>query len=161
MPYLLRKIRKGRWYKTGDMTWLPAGDLQADALDDLKTASNELSVYRIDETKTNLTRVIAALSANTNFLSNIDYALLDEETLGRLCIPIKRSQGDSPDETVNGWHSDLQELSATKLLDLAKTISNEASIDRIGPKQVAELVEQSITMGLFERTRLKWTSKSS
>ena len=37
--------RQGRWL---DLEWLPKGELQSDALLDLKTEDNKLSVYKVD-----------------------------------------------------------------------------------------------------------------
>jgi hypothetical protein len=42
---VLRKIRKSKWYKSGSVPWLEEGDLRADALSDLATKGNKLSVY--------------------------------------------------------------------------------------------------------------------
>lgn len=53
MAFLLRKIRKNRWYKE-QIEWLPDGELQADPLSDLGTKSNELSVYHVVIDESNL-----------------------------------------------------------------------------------------------------------
>ncbi len=45
MPLFLRKIRKAKWYKINGAAWLPAGEFQADALSDLGTKDNTLSVW--------------------------------------------------------------------------------------------------------------------
>jgi hypothetical protein len=115
-------------------------------------------VYHIAENETNLDRVIAALAANTDYPSNIDFALFDEAILGELGIKIGKSEGDSPDMQVNAWHSDLQELLASKLLELATAISGRARIERKGDKQVLNLVAKSIAISQIDRVRLKWKS---
>lgn len=48
MALVLRKIRKSKWYKSGSVPWLEEGDLRADALSDLATKGNKLSVYLVD-----------------------------------------------------------------------------------------------------------------
>lgn len=154
MGYLLRKIRKNRWIEEVD--WLLDEDLQADALNDLVTRANELSVYHVTENESNLTQVIAALAVNTTEPSNIDFALFDEKVISELGIKIKKSPGELADDQVNNWHSDLRELSASKLLELAKIIK-KGKIDRKPPLQVLNIVADSLSKGQIDRLRIKWT----
>lgn len=84
MARILRKIRKNRWYKTEEISWLPDNELQADALDDLRTKYNELSVYRIDENESNLDRVIAALATNTDNPSTLTLLSLVKRSFPKL-----------------------------------------------------------------------------
>jgi hypothetical protein len=78
MPLILRKIRKARWYQydRSDFPWLLEEDIPADPLGDLATNDNELSVWQINDDKSNLPRVAAALAANCDDISNLDYALI-------------------------------------------------------------------------------------
>lgn len=145
-----------RWYKTDKVPWLPECDLQADVLDDLRTKCNELSVYFIDDNESNLDRVIAALAANTNTASNIDFAVFGQEILSEIDIKIKKSRGELSDDLVNACHNDLCELSAPKLLELAIIIKAKARIDRKGPKQILNLVADSIIKGRIDRKRINW-----
>ena len=142
MTYLLRKIRKNRW--TEEIAWLPGKELQADALNDLGTKSNELSVYHIAQNQSNLDQVVAALAVNTTDPSNIDFALIEENIVSELGIKIKKSKGELADDQVNNWHSDLHELSASKLLSLAVAIKREAKIERKAPIQILNMVANSL-----------------
>lgn len=139
------------------MSWLPDGELPADPLNDLGTQSNELSVYHITANRSNLDRVIAALAANTDNLSNIDFAVFDENVISELGIKIKKSKGKSPDDQVNNWHSDLYELTATKVLSLARAIKDRAKIDR--KVQVLNMVADALINGQIDRSRIKWKSQ--
>ncbi len=159
MTFLLRKIRKNRWYKTDEMVWLSDGELPADSLSDLGTQSNELSVYHISINESNLDRVIAALAANSGFLSNFDFAIFGDEIVSEIGIKIKKSPGDSPDDQVNNWHSDLLELSAQKVLSLASQIQARARIKRITHKQVLNFVADSLINGQINRSHIKWESQ--
>jgi hypothetical protein len=159
MAYLLRKIRRSRWYKTEETIWLLEGELQADALVDLQTQSNALSVFHVNQIESNLHRVVAALAANNRFLSNFDFAIFGEEVVSESGINIKKSRGDSPDDQVNNWHSDLHELSAPKLLSLATQIKSKAKIERISHLQVLSMVADSLISGQIERSRIKWESQ--
>lgn len=157
MAYLLRKIRKIRW--TQEFDWLLDEDLQADSLGDLSTSSNELSVYHINENRDNLSRVIAALAVNSKDYSNFDYALFDENIINHLRINIKKSKGETADDQVNQWHSDLHELAALKLLELAKAIKKNAIIERKMPKEVLALVADSLQSNFLDRSRIKWKAE--
>ena len=77
MPFVLRKIRKSKWWKHPGVPWLAHSDLQADALGDLQTSSNQLSVYHIEDDKSNLEQIVTALAASRDTIANLDYALLD------------------------------------------------------------------------------------
>ena len=158
MAYLLRKIRKTRWVTTEDMTWLSDGELPADPLNDLGTQSNELSVYYITASESNLDRVIAALAANADNPSNIDFAVFDEEMIPELGIRIKKSNGMLPDEQVNNWHHDLYELSATKILSLARAIKGKARIDR--KMQILNMVADSVIKSQINRSLIKWKNQA-
>jgi hypothetical protein len=74
MPLMLRKIRKARWYQhnQADFPWLLDEDIPADPLGDLVTNDNELSVWQINDDKSNLHRIAAALAANSDDISNLD-----------------------------------------------------------------------------------------
>lgn len=157
MGYLLRKIRKNRWITYEDMTWLLDGELPADPLNDLGTQANELSVYHVTENESNLNRIIAALAVNTTEPSNIDFALFSEDVVVNLAIKIKKSKGELADDQVNNWHSDLHELSAVKLLNLAKEIKTSSKrIDRKPPLEVLNVVANSVVNGYIDRSRIKW-----
>ena len=159
MAYLLRKIRKNRWTRKEDLSWLSAGELPADPLSDLATQSNELSVYHVSDDASNIDRIIASLAANVEQLSNVDFAVFDENIISELGIKIKKSKGDLADEQVNNWHSDLYELSGTKILILAKAINDKAKFDRKLPAQILGLIADRLTGGQIDRTRMKWKSE--
>jgi len=160
MTFLLRKIRKNRWYKTEPIDWLLDGELQADPLGDLATKSNELSVYHVVADESNLDRIIASLAVNVEQLSHVDFAIFDEKIISDVGIKMKESEGDLPDEQVNKWHSDLYEISAVKLLTLAKEINDKAKIERRSFMQVLNMVANSLNNNYFDRSRIKWTSQT-
>lgn len=155
MPFFLRTIRKAKWYKNEAVSWLAEGELQADALADLATKGNELSVWHVEDDRSNLEQVVTALAAGRDNIANLDYALFDQQILSAINIKIKETKGGSPDEKVNAWHRDLVELSATKLIGLAKAIQTEAAKERILPKDIIRLIKRAVVSGQIERTKLK------
>jgi hypothetical protein len=160
VPFFLRKIRKARWYKNPDVPWLTEGELQADALGDLLTSSNQLSVWHIEDNRSNLERTIAALAANVTDISNFDYALFDQQLVYEIGIKVESTKGASPDEEVNSWHCDLIEVSASKLIELAKAIQTKAEIRRIQVQDIIQLVAEGISSGRIDRTKMKLKSEA-
>ena len=127
MPYI-RKIRKSKWYKNTSVPWLKENDIQADALVDLETTGNELSVYYIDEDKTNIDQLAVALALSCEYISNVDLAIIKEEEIKKINIGIKKTNGETADEKVNKTHFDLVETTAQNILDLAKVIISSEKI---------------------------------
>lgn len=156
MPYALRKIRKAKWYKHDGVGWLVEGDLQADALDDLRTTGNKLSVYSIDDDRANLEQVAIALAtAKTDYLSDFEYALFNLELLSDLDIQIEHSEGNTPDAVVNSWHRDLVELTSKKVMALATVIQARAERKMILKKSILTMVLTALESQQLDRALMK------
>lgn len=157
MSFILRKIRKAKWYKNSNVGWLKEGELQADALVDLKTDSNRLSVYYVEADESNLERIITALAATSDSPSNLDYALIDTLILDQLGIQTLAIPGVTPDEKVNKWHIDLTELTAAALYNLAQQIHTNAkmNIRRKAEKDIKELLKDGILKDQLDKTKMK------
>ena len=150
MP-LLRKITKAKWL---DLPWLRAGDVPADALVDLRTQKNELSVWRVDPDEANLNAVIAALASNgTDRIANLDYVLLEDEVVAGLGIQCVKTDGDSPHLDANvRWHCDLVELTATNVVRLAEEMKRrEAEHKRLFPGRVKTILVSALQAGELQR----------
>lgn len=157
---VLRQIRKAKWYKHENVPWLAESELQADALGDLHTTHNELSVWYVEDNRSNFERIVAALAANRDRISNFDYALFRQEHLSEINIKVKHTEGDSPDEEANAtWHYDLVELPASKLMELAKAIQANAEIGRFSEKQILQLVAQTVASGHVDLDQTRLTEK--
>src|SRR5262249_54837104 len=153
VPLVLRKIRKARWLK---LPWLSVDEFQADALTDLTTKGNELSVWLVEDDRSNLPQIVTALAADCDTVSNFDYFLLRESALLRIGIKTIRSKGDSPDETANGrYHQDLIELSAEKILRLAAAIQSEAERSRFSERHVFGFLAQAFAIGQLDRAKVR------
>ena len=155
MAYILRTIRKARWYDHESISWLAAGEFQADALSDLKTDDNELSVWHVADDRSNLDQVVAALASTRDHVSNLDYALLDQNFIFQIQINIWPTVGNSPHEEANLWHRDLIEFSALKLYTLAKSVFENAERKRYSEKEILRLIARAIASGRIDRTQLK------
>jgi hypothetical protein len=155
MPFILRKIRKARWHRNDVLDWLLPDEIQADSLLDLSTKDNQLSIYIVEDDRSNLERIIAALAGNCDFISNVDYALLPAEVLSENEIEVAGVKGETSDEQVNEAHRDLIHLSASKILELAKSIGTKGERTRLTAKRVSEMIGRSIANGYIDKTRLR------
>ena len=152
--YFLRKIRKQKWERDG-ATWLAPDALQADALGDLRTNENSLSIFLVNPNRNNLERVIAAMAATTDSLSNFDYALVPFSVVESGGFNVVNVPGDTPDDGVNQAHRDLAELSAQQLLDLATLIQSQAiERKRISHKDVKRFINRALSAGELNRSKL-------
>ena len=155
MGFLLRQIRKSKWYAHKDVPWLGEGNIQADALADLKTEDNALSVWFIEGDKTNLEDVVAALAAGRDVIANFDYALIDESLVTEIGIKVTATPGEVGDPRVRIWHRDLAELSGGKLYGLALAISKHGEKQRVLPDTVTDLVRRAVASGGIRLADLK------
>lgn len=154
MPLLLRKIRKSKWYKNDSVPWLGEEEIQADALGDLVTSSNTLSVWLVEDDKSNLEQVIAALASSCDNLSNLDYALLNVDLLLNVGIKIESKEGLTPYSRANQWHRDLVELTTSKLFKLAEDMFIHSDRKRVAEKTVLNLIRDAVQNGQIDTTKL-------
>lgn len=156
MAYLLRKIRKAKWYKNDAFQWLAENDIQADALGDLGTKDNRCSFWHILEDKSNLALVVCAVAAGGDSVSNFDFAIFEEALLAEHQIKVEHTPGVSYDHNANEtWHRDLSELSISKIMALVTIISSKAERSRFQQREVLRLLVEGVRNGRIDSTRLK------
>jgi len=156
-PFLLRHIDKRRWDRVGEqIPWLPAGELPAAPLGDLKTTvQSVLSVWHIQEDRANLEDVVASLAANRDHSDKFDYTLFDMELLAEAGIRPMSTLGNSPNRVMNEqWHRDLVELTSSKLVQLARLISQGGNFDRVQEERVKELIAEAVNAGRIRKEAL-------
>jgi hypothetical protein len=162
---LLRKSDdKRRWdWTEGNIPWLPGGELPAAPLGDLKTSgSSSLSVWHIEGDRSNLTQVVAGLAARRVTTDKFDFALFPEDVLQDAQIQAKICQGDSADDAANRkWHRNLIELTASKLVRLARLIHQHGQVDRFLEQEVRDLIKEGVKNGRIDRKRLSDTLKEA
>lgn len=118
----LRKISKQRWID--EPLWLPEGETPADCISELRTDENALSVYLMDsrEPEAWIARVAAAIATKSDSLRKMDFFCLSTDFLERLSVKIVQTPGKTPDAVVNSWHFELQELTASRLAEIAREV---------------------------------------
>lgn len=145
MTLILRKVKKPRWLKDDEnLRWLAREEPQADALRDLETSGNNLSVWLVADDKTNLNDVVVALIATGDLVSHFDYVLIDYNVLDSLGVRVENAEGETPYEQANQWHINLSELSAAKLLQLAREVQSGPTPTRIPEKDTKQLLINAV-----------------
>ena len=155
MTRYLRVVRQRRWATFPDIDWIAPGETQADALVDLQTRDNRLSVFRADNDQ-DIQRVIVALAATRDNVANLDYAIFDDDELVAQGIEITQSLGQTPDETANTLHHDIHNLTVRKIELLARTIA-VADHTRVHRRDIQAMLSDALQSGDLERDRVSPT----
>lgn len=147
MSFVFRSIGNKHWY-SGDQPdfneWLPDGALVADVLKELRTTRGSLSVYRVDPGKEYLDRVISAYACTRNSLNDIDYVLVPLDVILER-FDTAPTPGNTADDEVNESHLDIEHLSASKLLQLARLFrDHHSSMHRIRKRQVKSKIRDCL-----------------
>ena len=158
--YFIRKIRKNRWSKYGELDWLPAGDISADPLGDLATNQHAFSLWKVEDDKNNLDRVIVALAAKTQSLANFDYLLFAADVLDDLDVEITQAPGESFDDEANDlWHFEVYPISASMLVEVARHLYHAGQPLRKQKKELAAIVQrvaEDLARCEVEQLKLHW-----
>lgn len=132
--------------------WLGPGELQADAIDDLRTRGNALSVFEVDD-PANVERIAVAVAAGRDDPAEVSYALFDRAGVEALGIQIQGNPGNTGDATVNRFHYDLRNLTAAQLVELANVIAR-GTLDVILAPRVRELIRTGVNAGRLDPERI-------
>jgi len=151
MALLLRTVSKPKWVAPG---WMEAADVPADALSDLRSSDNALSVWAVEVDHTNLNVVLAALASHRDRLDKVDYTILDEAILVPISIKCVRSEAGTPHVAANAAHRDLIELTVKKLAHLAHEMMPLDRV-RVTERQVRSLLMEALASGALDRSRMK------
>lgn len=160
MAYVLRKIKKSRWHLDPVTNRLPESGLKK-AIIDLQPSEGGLSVFLVNDDKSNLNRVAAAMAATANYPDNFDFVLLDKMGLDDLGIRCEKTLGETPDDEVNTFHKNLVDLNDEKLKRLAHAFCNHEKPARIGEKRIRILIHRGIKEGYIDRGRVRFKEDSS
>lgn len=151
MTFFLRKVRRAKWYREDPKGQATRDKLQADALGDLRTQENLLSLFIVDDDLGNLERIAAALAANSVNPGNLDYVLLERQAVDNLGYTEISNPGETPDQEVNDAHVDLVIPNAQMLVDLAFVFWNQGDTNRIQRKRVQQMIRDGIEAGQIRR----------
>jgi hypothetical protein len=124
MPQFLRIISNlDRWETEEGLSEVSIDDVTADAVTDLKTTNNCLSVFRVEDNQSNLNDIITAFAATRLHLNKpVYYLLFNPNIAEQLKIPNHETKGDTPDQLVNVYHRNLEIRTGMTLIRLAKEL---------------------------------------
>lgn len=144
MPLLLHTVRQARWLKEPAAKWLRNGDVPADAVSDLKTTDNKLSVWEVAEDKSNLERIVRAIAVGKHQIASTGYIIFDSTLLTEVGIDSTHEKGTTEDAGANEWHRDLIQLSGNKLVALTRAVLERGESGVVLKKRLLELIAAGI-----------------
>jgi len=155
MSLLLRTVRQSRWLRQEAAPFLAIDDVPADALADLTTQQNLLSVWEVADDRSNLERIVRAVAIGRDKIADMGYVLFDSQLLPATGIEIHENKGRSPDDGANTWHRDLA-VSGNRLVALTKAILRQGESGTVLKLRLRQLVEEGIRSGQIpEKLRQK------
>lgn len=147
MDVAFRKIDRQLRWETPD--WLPDDEASADAVTDLRTSSNKLSIYFVDQISVD--RLIAALAATRKDLDHLDYLLVPRskfmEAVAQSGVTLEESSDGTGDAVANEWHRDLVRLTGTKLVQVAACLQHNSERQRCHFKRIGALIVSAVKQG--------------
>jgi len=151
MPsFLIRINNKRTWDREAYAEWLDIGQAPADVFRDFRVAEGILSVWHIENDRSNLNLVVAALAATRQSFDVFDYALFNQELTSSSDIKFLATAGDTPIPSANLWHRDLTALTANKLSVLVNTLFDVIEKERISKQEVKSLIVEAARDGKIE-----------
>lgn len=136
--------------------WLIPGDIPGDLLNDLRTTSNNLSVFEVDDSQSNLDQIISAMAANRDNLNKLDYILIEKRLIANDDYELKKTDGNTLSDVVNtDYHLNIEMLSGIKLVKLAMFLSTHVEIETVRREDVLKKVVISINNGEINIEMLK------
>ena len=128
------------------------GQTQADALDDLRTKGNALSVFEVND-PASVERIVVAFASTRMNPDHIGFAVFDGNAVAGLGIQLQKTPGNTADAAVNALHYDLQQLTANQLAALANVVA-EGTTDLILKKRLTELLKDELATGRLDRNEV-------
>jgi hypothetical protein len=159
VPLVLRGIKKKeRWDKDkvyADYEWLKPNLIPPSCFIDLADPRNELSLWYIeDENDPNKEHICAAIACRRSKLEAFQYVLFDKSALDRANILLAEINGETPDDSINHLHRDIEKLTAHMLMQFLEAVWAEARTDVIFEKKLAEIILTNVESNRIDRNRV-------
>ncbi len=158
MCVVIRAIQFQKWSKHPNVKWMKSGEMQADALRDIRTTQSALSVY-LTCGEVSFSRIVAALAAKRDKLRQFHYVDFDRKFLESKGFSLTNTpeHGTTFDETVNAVHHDIVDLTPQTLYDLAQCFLDRISKERleVGVESVACFINCGIDSRHIDEGSLK------
>lgn len=150
MPYLLRAINRENWPEPDDEASVK--DLDADALNDLKTQDNTLSMWYADSKEELGIAIVAYLASMDKWveLESIDFIVVDLFDIKNLGINVIEVPNFTYIEEYKEKHRDLAELKYDSIEQIADVIIkslNERNEKILDKGEIRNLFEEVVRAG--------------
>jgi hypothetical protein len=157
MPYFVRKISMVKWIPEENIADNPF-DVSADAITaDLRTKSNTLSVWQI-ENENNIEDAVLAIVSGFDKIDTFDVVWIEKEELDKRGIKFVQSPGDTPISHLVDTHIDLSFLNyycvglvAESIIDTIKS----KRFKRYYKVDTKKLLKDAISNGILNINDLK------
>lgn len=150
---------RGHWY-AAEEDWLDEEDAPADCFHSFRTKKGQLSVWLINSS-TDLNRALACLAGNRDKLARLDYILMSVSGIEELNLPVRKSDGATPDAGFNiSNHFDLEARSGSSLLSLAvycTKLMRDGFVPRKTKADVKALLKDSLGSSFLSQDKMKFT----
>lgn len=156
MAYLFHNIsQKAKWERDeSHYPWLNEGEVAADVFNTLRPQDGTLSTYVIDDGKTRLLRVAAALVCTRDHFQHMDYVLIPYDAVAD-AFTLFNTPGGTADEDVNKWHVDIVHLTSDKLAEFTRLIRDDRhEMDRLSEKAVESRIYYGVENSEIDCNRI-------
>lgn len=122
---------ENNWYARYQDDYLGKDDKDApgEILTDFDAKENELSFYIVDDERSNLERIIAAMAANRSPSTKFDYALFSPEVFDQVGLALKKTPAETADSGLSEFHRSATKLTISKLAKLAIAVWHSPSLE--------------------------------
>ena len=157
MTMLARKISRGKW---ATKEYLPKNSVRADAVTDLKTTNDALSMWRCENDQ-DVDEVFLALATGTQNkgLDTMDVVVIPQKELEKAGLVSDARDGDTAVSDLKPRHVDLVRLDLEQLGQIAHMLADRVNRDEVCRRtegQIKRLVRDAVSAG---RLRLDDLSK--
>ena len=158
VPYYIRVLNSKRYWDTDEHSkfpWLSNNELPSDALLNVKTQGNSLSIYILDDDGNDLDIILCAHASTRDHINPIDFAVIPDNILSEIGLETYDTQGQTLVSHVNDLHQDLVHISADKLVNMIKSTITYGCICRLTPAKVKKLMKLYVDDGTIKIEQLK------
>ncbi len=155
MPLLLRSATLSRWVDIDDE--INIEDIDADAITDLRTTKNRLSMWLISDDKKDMDNAILALATNRDGIEKMSVFFVELNEVEK-CFSIQNTPGQSPFIDVNSSHRDVCGLTHKGLGKLAGICLNSvknSNWEEISKNRIKEMIKNAIQEKRLTRDLVK------
>ncbi len=143
---MLKYLRAPFWdmtlYRQTEYQWLPKDDFPLELIvNDCRTPKRpELSIFKLDDNRANLDRILAAYSVIRRENEGIGYIIFDDNIPGNCQITISSDKGTTADPMVNDLHRNLKALTNLRTAKLVNSVVMTGTVGSLSDEDLKDLV---------------------